>query len=486
MSLSIRWRLTLWNSLALAVVLLGFAGLVYGLLHRALYQQVDRKLRAGLHQLNTDPQLAGDGLDDRLRHWIYELFEHERVFGAVYTPEGQLRLRTEELAAVSIPAPLPPWTYTLNGPVDRQLPRSRSTTIVALTDEVVPALGRQRLLRGHMAVDDQARSIVLMTSLEDVDHELARLAMVLLWAVPVGLAVAAGIAYLLARKALAPIEQLQRQTGQITAAHLERRLPVVNPGDELGQLATTINAMVERLERSFTEVRRFTADASHELRTPLTALRAELEAALRQPALPAAQQRHLLGSLLEECQRLSKLTDQLLTLARQDAGVAPVADEPVRLTGLVGGVVATMRLLAQDKGIELRAESETDIEVRGDASRLRQVFYNLIENAIKYTPAGGKVRVRVDEEDKRAVVRVHDEGVGIAAEHLPRVFDRFYRVDKARSREEGGTGLGLSIARSIVVAHGGTIDLESSPGRGTTCVVSLPCPPGSSDGIHEN
>jgi heavy metal sensor kinase len=466
MSLSIRWRLTLWNMLALAAVLLGFAALVYGLLHHALYHQTDRKLLAGLQQLAGSADQTEDR-DGRLRHWIFELHEHEAIFGVVFEPGGRVLMRTQELAENSIPDPPPASVKT------------------RLCDATLPVLGRQRLLEGRLG-SDSGLCVVLMTSLDDVDRELARLATVLLIAVPVALAFAAAAGYLLARKALAPVEDLQRQTREITAEHLDHRLPVVNATDELGQLATTINDMVGRLERSFTEVRRFTADASHELRTPLTALRAELEAALRQPALSVEQQRHLLGSLLEECQRLSKLTDQLLTLARQDAGVATTADEPVDLTALVGGVVDTMQPLADEKGIELRDASEGAVPLRGDGSRLRQVFYNLIENAIKYTAPGGKVIVRAEQRDAAAVVTVRDEGVGIGAEHLARVFDRFYRVDKARSREQGGTGLGLSIARSIVLAHRGTLTLESSPGRGTTCVVTLPLSPAASKGVHDD
>jgi len=231
--------------------------------------------------------------------------------------------------------------------------------------------------------------------------------------------------------------------------------------------------MIARLERSFAEVRRFTADASHELRTPLTAIRTETEVALRKLSITPEQQQ-LLGSVLEECERLARLTDQLLALSREDAGVAHQAREPVDLTALVTGVAETMRPLAEARGLRLDARASGALLVRGDESRLRQVFYNLLDNAIKYTPAGGEVRVRAEAREGEAVVTVRDSGVGIPAEHLPRVFDRFYRVDKARSREMGGTGLGLSITRSIVVAHGGRIELDSSPGRGTTCTVTLP------------
>jgi heavy metal sensor kinase len=268
------------------------------------------------------------------------------------------------------------------------------------------------------------------------------------------------------------VERLRRSTREITADRLDRRLPVANPGDELGRLAQTVNEMIGRLERSFAEVRRFTADASHELRTPLTAIRTEVEVALGGPAVTADQER-LLGSILEECARLTRLTDQLLALAREDAA-ARSAPEPVDLSALVGAVADNMRPLAEAKGLALHVKAPAGVWVPGDGVRLRQVFYNLLDNAIKYTPAGGTVDIQIEATPRAAVVTVRDTGIGIAPEHLPHVFERFYRVDKARSRAEGGTGLGLSIARSIVVAHGGEIELASVPGEGTTCTVTLP------------
>jgi signal transduction histidine kinase len=247
---------------------------------------------------------------------------------------------------------------------------------------------------------------------------------------------------------------------------------VANPVDELGRLTRTINAMIGRLENSFAEIRRFTADASHELRTPLAAIRTEAEVALGKP-LTVEQHQELLGSILEECERLARLTDQLLALAREDAGGTRPEPAPVDLAALVAGVVETMRPLAEARGVALRHDPDGPLRVRGEETRLRQVFFNLLDNAIKYTPEGGAVAVGLGQVGGEAVVTVRDTGVGIPAEHLPRVFERFYRVDKARSRAEGGAGLGLSIAQKIVTDHGGRIELASSPGRGTTCTVAL-------------
>jgi heavy metal sensor kinase len=277
----------------------------------------------------------------------------------------------------------------------------------------------------------------------------------------------------MARKALAPMDALRRSTEEITASRLDRRLPVAAAHDELGRLTQTINEMIGRLERSFTEIRRFTADASHELRTPLAAIRTEAEVALKR-RLNEAEYQQLLGSILEECDRLTRLTEQLLALAREDAGVARPVHEPVDLTALVQSVADTMRPLAEAREVKLHTAADDRVEIHGDGARLRQVFYNVLDNAIKYTPPGGTVTVRCGRQERDAIVCVHDTGMGIPPEHLLRVFDRFYRVDRSRSREEGGTGLGLSIARSIVAAHGGRIGLASTPGQGTTCTVILP------------
>jgi heavy metal sensor kinase len=279
------------------------------------------------------------------------------------------------------------------------------------------------------------------------------------------------------------VEQLHRMTARITADHLDQRLPVATSNDELGRLAQTINDMIARLERSFTEIRRFTADASHELRTPLTALRTEVEVALSKPT-EAIDKQNLLGSILEECERLTRLTEQLLALAREDTRKGHQAYDLVDLAALVRGVVENMRPLAEAKGLRVSLHDEALLTVRGDEVRLRQVFYNLLDNAIKYTAACGEIEVDLEHRVGEAIIALRDTGIGIPAEHLPHVFERFYRVDKARTRAEGGTGLGLSIAQGIVAAHGGRIELDSTPGRGTVCTVTLPLEAAAVNGIQ--
>jgi len=482
MRLSIRWRLTLWNTLALACVLLLFGGVVYWLLnhiHQDIQQglqervnqslrRIDQTLSQLLGQLQRDDKIHDDAVP-RIKHWIFEFKEHNSVFCVVYDNAGEVFLRTEEMAVASIPT------------APTTMPREPE-----FHDATIPILNRQRVLHDGLRIGDQQYAVVLMASLEDIDRERTQVlreqadvaqdfrsvATILLSCIPVALVVVAGVGYLLARKALSPVDQLNRMAESITVRHLDRRLPVAHPNDELGRLATTINEMMARLERSFQEIQRFTADASHELRTPLTAIRTETEVALAKP-LTLEEHQHLLASIMEECERLTKLTDQLLTLAREDAAGARRLRRPVDLVDVVQGVTETMKPLIEAKGLRFQLIVHGPLTVEGDETHLRQVFINLLDNAVKYTPHGGAIVVELEQKEDKALVSFKDSGIGVSPEHQRSVFDRFYRVDKARSRAEGGTGLGLSIALSIVQSHEGYITLASEPGKGTTVVVVL-------------
>lgn len=455
MALSIRWRLTLLNTLALAVLLVGFGALVYSLLARAVVGSVDGKLLECRRQLEREPRTAEDPA--RLKYFVEEFWEHEQVAAAVYDANSQLLMRTDELIKDAIP-PAPT--------SEPGSPHFQSTQL--------PTLGRQRVITMRLPNASDGRSLVLTASLADADQTMMQLGTVMLTAVPIMLMVSAVVAYALAARALAPLQSLVHESRSITAQSLDRRLPITNPHDELGHLAATINDMVGRLERSFTEMKRFTADASHELRTPLAVIRAETEAALGRAGEEEVQQ--MLGSALEECSRLSRLTDQLLTLARQDAGLLEQRSDPVNLAYLAASVLETLRPLAEAKALVLAVEPGARMEetvIRGDPDRLRQVLLNVLDNSLKHT-ATGSVTLRLKSVEKEVIIEVRDTGEGIPPEHLPHVFERFYRVDKARTREQGGTGLGLSIAKSIIDAHGGRIDLHSTPPQGTTCVITLP------------
>jgi heavy metal sensor kinase len=273
------------------------------------------------------------------------------------------------------------------------------------------------------------------------------------------------------RRALNPVNEIARSAEQITSRNLGQRLPVAPTGDELERLSVVLNRMIDRLEESFQFLQRFSADASHELRTPLTVLRGELEA-LAQRQLDTGG-RETIGSALEETERLSRIVESLLTISRLDAGEAQVEHIRLDLAELAVNTTEQMSLLAEDKKIALKSETDGQVFTEGDPARLKQVIVNLVDNAIKYTSEGGTVRVRTGLMNGKATIVVEDNGAGIPAEALPHIFERFYRVDKARTRQLGGTGLGLAIVKSIVTAHGGRITVESAQ-TGSRFRVELP------------
>jgi heavy metal sensor kinase len=309
------------------------------------------------------------------------------------------------------------------------------------------------------------------------NHEIERVLHGLLLAIAIGLPVVVTIAiaggYLLMRGALRPVDEITQSAERITSRNLGERLPVAQTGDELERLSVGLNRMIARLDESFQHIHRFSADASHELRTPLTILRGELEAAAQQRQI-THELRETLGSALEETERLSRIVESLMAISRLDAGEARVELAHFDLAELTSSTTEQMRLLAEDKKIALRCEAERRVRVEGDRARLKQVVVNLVDNAIKYTPAGGLVGVKVCACDGRAMLEVNDNGVGIPPDALPHIFERFYRVDKTRSRQMGGAGLGLSIIKAIVTAHGGQVRVESVEGKGSRFLIELP------------
>ena len=306
---------------------------------------------------------------------------------------------------------------------------------------------------------------------------------------PVILIISLGVAYFVAGRAFRPVEELINEVEAITDGRsLHRRLPVTTSGDELSRLSSTLNAMIGRLESSFTALRRFTADASHELKTPLTVLRADVERAMH-PVTTTAERMVALEEALQETARMADLVESLLTLARADEGRYDLHREPVRLEPLVRDIFETAVILGEDAGLTIELPDCEDATVLGDPNRLRQLFLNLVTNAIKYTPRGGHVEISLTHRPHDEVaLSVRDTGIGISASDLSHVFERFWRADRVRSRrvatgdsswalDRGGFGLGLSIAQWIVQAHGGTLTVQSRLGRGSMFVVVLPAVP---------
>lgn len=311
-----------------------------------------------------------------------------------------------------------------------------------------------------------------LEQIRGVEDHLLTLALLLL---PTLVGIAVGGGYFLVRRALVPVENITRHAEQITHHKLSERLPVVRTGDELERLSISLNNMIARLDEAFQNSRRFLADASHELRTPLTIIKGELEQiAVQQRSLcaPGDEENTRIGSVLEEVQRLTIIVEGLFSLSRLDAGEAQREWVRFDLAQLAATTAEQMKLLAEDEGATIICQTPQLVQVEGDRSRLKQVAVNLIDNAIKYAPPGGTIRLSVFDDGKHAILQVSDNGIGIPEQALPFVFDRFFRVDKARSR--GGAGLGLAIVKSICTAHGGSIEVDSKLGVGSRFSIRLP------------
>jgi len=305
---------------------------------------------------------------------------------------------------------------------------------------------------------------------------------------PIVATIAVGGGYFLIKRALTPVDQIAATAERIGSHNLGQRLPVANTGDELERLSITLNHMIQRLEEAFQHSRRFMADASHELRTPLTVLRGELESFVQEPRV-ATEMRERLGSALEELERLVNIVEGLFAISRLDAGEAQTESVKFDLGKLAASTTDQMSLLGEDKNIKITCAAANDIWIEGDRARMKQVVVNLLDNAIKYTPQGGAVGLKVGTRDGKALLEVTDNGIGIPTESLPRVFERFYRVDEARSRELGGAGLGLSIVKSICTAHHGHVEASSTPGQGSVFRVELPltnAPPMKNNGKNNH
>jgi heavy metal sensor kinase len=331
---------------------------------------------------------------------------------------------------------------------------------------------RWRTLTGTSLVG--GRSVVLRASRseERLRAQLWEVLVVLVLGLPVVVAMAGVGGYVLARRALLPIDHLASEARRITAERLHERLSVPNQHDEIGRLAAVINDTFARLESSFEQLRRFTADASHELRTPLSVIRGIGESGLGETRTPA-EYKEAMGSMLEEVDRLTNLVDTLLRLSYGDAGTVRLSRAAFDLGQLTRDVVSSLAILAEERHQCLKLEIAEGVTIDADRLVLREAITNVVDNALKYSPQSSTIDIRVRAENNRALLTVADQGPGIAAEHRDRIFDRFFRIDEGRSRDEGGTGLGLAIAKWAVEANGGQITVANGIDGGSAFCIAL-------------
>jgi heavy metal sensor kinase len=450
---TLRGKLAVWLTVALVAVLALYSGVAYVSLRQVLRYELDERLHNDIETLEglLQPFWTPEGV--RTSYDKPVLDEDDYRWMQVWSPDGRLLFASDTAAANPVPA--------LVGP-----PSDRALSLNIENDARVRVKEESGRIAGHPVI------VRVLASEARVEQELREFFWLIGLAAPliVGVTVLGG--YHLIRRTLRPVDRLVVAANQITAERLNVRLPVANPGDEVGQIAQAFNATLAKLEGSFEQMRRFTANASHELRTPLTALRSTGQAALT-ASNGVERYREALADMIEDAEQLSRLLDVMLLLAQADAGVVPVEPRSVDVDLLVSDVAKECDVLAQEKGQRLLLACSAGSAVV-DPTVLRIAIANLLHNAIRYGPPSSDVGVRAFGDPAWVTIEVQDRGPGIAPEHHTHLFERFYRVDPGRSSGLGGAGLGLAMARWSVEAHGGAVEVTSAQGRGSTFRIVLP------------
>jgi heavy metal sensor kinase len=487
---SIRTRLTFWYAAWSAATLLGSGLIGYLVLRETLESNLDRSLRSEIKWVNdfieptakkikltksavlelnklkqeattsedtTDEDVSPEEREqvDAMWNQIYQhtLLSPRRHYIQIVDRNGQLLYRSPSLGKQEIHYP------------DSLMPYGRIGVATFLGEE-------KKDYRLAVTQNDHVK-IYVAYPLDPVYEVLDNLFASYRFLVPLTLLISVIGGWFLAHKSLRPVDTVTRAAREITAQNMNKRLPTHHADDEIGRLTEQFNDMISRLQASFAEIQQFSADASHELRTPLTIMRGEIEVALRSARLPAST-RDLLRSTHDELVRLSSIVDSLMTLVKSDSGRLVFDFQPVRLDSMIEELAEDAKLLAKPKNIVVKLTRCESISMNGDATRLKQLFLNLIDNAIKYTPSHGRISLSLEREDGSALIAVKDTGIGIPRRFQEKIFERFYRVAHDNTETVPGSGLGLSIAKWIAQAHHGSIEVKSREKKGSTFVVSLP------------
>ncbi len=464
-STTIRFKLTLWYAAVMGLVLILFSTALYITMAKVLYTEVDGKIKA-MAQVTASsiPKLTGH----------FDLTQLDRMMDeklGFKTPGKFIQILDNTGTVGQTSANLQ--THPLPISIDALMKASYRQ----IHYETIPIKNSKypiRVVTYPIIENNEVTNILQIgTSLQNVQETLHKLMLSLLFGVPACTALASIGGWFMARKSLRPVNDITTAARTITAKNMDQKIEVINPRDEVGRLAETFNDMISRLHNSFRQVSQFTSNASHELRTPLTILRGEMEVALRSRRT-ADEYKEVITSGLEEVERLSQMVEELLLLSKTDHGELKLNLSKVSLHQLMENVYDSAKLLASGKEVSITASSGEQVYINGDEMRLRQLLLNLIDNAIKYTPYGGRIALSLRKDSDYAYITVKDSGIGIAKEDQDRIFERFYRVDQSRSKEIAGTGLGLAICKWITDAHGGYISVASELHKGSTFTVTLP------------
>jgi heavy metal sensor kinase len=462
---SIRVRLTGWYTVVLSLMLVVYATATFVAVRQEFVEQLDGQLHddfetaEGFLTPTPDGRIVWSGD----RH--HDPDSDEARGSDVWSASG------EQIYRSGASAVLPPVALA-------------ATTAQPRYESIVANGHRWRTLTGTSLVGGRAVVLRVSRSEERLRGQLWEVLTVLVFGLPLVVVLAGVGGYVLARRALTPIDHLASEARRITADRLHERLSVPNQHDEIGRLAAVINETFARLESSFEQLRRFTADASHELRTPLSVIRGIGEVGLGETRTPV-EYKEAMGSMLEEVDRLTTLVETLLRLSHGDAGTVRLARSMIDLGQLARDVVSSLGILAEERNQRLTVDVADGISVTADRLVLREAITNVVDNAIKYSPRASTIDIRVHADGNEALLTVADEGPGIAPEHRERIFDRFVRLDEARSRDSGGTGLGLAIAKWAVEVNGGHITVEEGPNGGSRFRITLPLIPATDTAKHQ-
>ncbi len=520
---SIKFRFTLWYLVILSMLLVLLASGVYFTLSQVLHRNLDNSIRIRAEQLSKFRDIisivAGGTFEEEIGEFISFYFyrnnqlthiSHKnyqipidqtlidqafsgkstfstiedsqigklRIFAKHFTPENSNN-RPENVSSPPDDRDRRPGKF--NRPPDDQDRRPRRFSKPNNERDQKPGIfdrppdgqrhKSERFSKPEI-VDITKAVLIIARPTRDIETALERLLQILLMAIPLTLLFAGGGGVFLAKRAFMPVDQITETAREIEEKDLSRRINV-KAKDELGRLASTLNLMIERLERAFNRQKQFTSDASHELRAPLAVIQAEATLALQKDR-KADEYRKSMETISQETEHMAAVINQLLSLARADAGKEQIKLKTLNLTDFLQEICSDVEILCHEKGIELQLTVEDRMTISGDKKSLKRLLHNLLDNAIKYTPKDGSISIMVQSKGKMAVISIFDTGIGIPSNELSLIFERFYRVDKARSRSEKGSGLGLAICKHIVDIHGGAIEVDSQLNKGSTFHVRLP------------
>ncbi len=466
--MKIRLRLSLWYFTVTLLILLIFSAGIYTSMQRLLFHALDKELRIVVDSIQSsyDPSTKKFKIIEKQVEKIDPFSEYYVI---IYNVSGEAIYKSPLSQNISLDIPLSDRHVQFEETLKRIVHKSNRWLHPDKNGDIT----FHSINRKIYYQNQQIGWVTVALSIEGINESMAQLIKVIFLSILIVLSVIAAGGFILTRKTLFPIEVMTRKANQISHSNLNQRIEIVHPNDELGELAATLNDLLNRLEQAFESQQGFLQDSAHELKTPLSILRAHWESELNNPAVSNEMKEKMIHDI-ETITRLTHLLNNLLLLSQTEDIRSNFVFEPISLDALLKDVFEDAMTLAELKEQEIRLLKLPKVKVKGDRMRLYQLFFNIVENAIKYTTNGGKITISLSMQNEKAIIKIRDNGPGISTQDLPHIFDRFYRVQKDRARKTGGSGLGLAICKIIAESHDGKIEAESQFGKGSQFIITLP------------